>query len=133
MDTDMQNDIKNEFMLKSAAVFEKHVEDLPLTKLSYLIPWLTPFLTKFIVSQFALMKFLHSIAPTIFPNILDTAPTFWIQSQMDDIVNARLASSEKAKRNDLLQLLLDAAASEHGVCMKKKNENKILSIYSRKK
>jgi hypothetical protein len=133
MDTDMQNDINNEFMLKSAAVFEKHVEDLQLTKFSYLMPWLTPFLAKLILSQLALMKFLHSIAPTIFPSIADTAPAFWIQSQVDDVVDARMASSEKSKRNDLLQLLLDAAARGHGVCTKKKVKKSILSIYSRKK
>ncbi|CAF2961446.1 unnamed protein product [Rotaria sp. Silwood2] len=112
IDTDMQNDINNEFMLKSAACFEKHVEHVLLTKWSYLMPWLTPFLIKFVRGQLAIMGALHNILPTIFPDILETIPTLWLQSKVDRIIDTRRKSSETIKRIDLLQLLLDATTTQ---------------------
>ncbi len=116
--TDMQNDINNEFMLKAAACFDEHVERNQLTKLSYLMPWLTPLLIKFVIGQLAFIQFLHRIAPTLFP-VVTTIPTMWFQSKVDGIVDARTTSSEITKRNDLLQLLLDAAAKRHDVSIYK--------------
>jgi hypothetical protein len=115
----MQNDINNEFMLKAAACFEQHVEYSLWTKLSYLMPWLTPFLIKVIFGQLALMQLLHRIAPSLFPDVLEVAPTMWLQSKVDSIIDARIAPSETMKRNDLLQLLLDAATTVRIISIKK--------------
>lgn len=106
IDIDMQNDINNELMLRAAACFEQHVEYSLWTKLSFLMPWLTPCLTKIIFGQLILMQFLHRIAPSVFPDVLELAPTMWLQSKVDSIIEARTV-----ERNDLLQLLLDAATA----------------------
>ncbi|CAF1290757.1 unnamed protein product [Adineta ricciae] len=79
LDTDMKNDICNEFMIKADAYFDQHVETLLLTKLSYLMPWITPILVLLLRSQLWLGQFLRRIAPALFPNIVDSAPTMWLQ------------------------------------------------------
>ncbi|CAF3991065.1 unnamed protein product, partial [Rotaria sordida] len=58
------------------------------------------------------MQLLHRIAPSLFPDVLEVAPTMWLQSKVDSIIDARIAPSETMKRNDLLQLLLDAATTK---------------------
>ena len=115
----MQNDIHDELMLKAAACFEQHVEYSLWTKLSYLMPWLTPFLVNVIFGQLALMQLLNRIAPSLFPDVLEVAPTMWLQSKVDSIIDARIASSETTKRSDLLQLLLDAATTVRIISIKK--------------
>ncbi|CAF1223335.1 unnamed protein product [Adineta ricciae] len=112
LDTGMQNAIRNEFMIKADACFDQRVETLLLTELSYLMPWITPILVLLTRSQLWLGQFLHRIARTLFHNIVDSVPTMWLQSKVDGTIDARTTASKTATRNDLLQLLLDAAATD---------------------
>ncbi|CAF1007481.1 unnamed protein product [Adineta ricciae] len=116
IDTDMQNDVDNEMMAKAAVIFKQDVERMSLTKLSYLMPWLTPILTRFLLFQTVLFHTLHRLAPTIFPDLTDKIPRFWLLARVQQVIDARNTESgaDTAKRIDLLQLMLDAkTTSQH--------------------
>ena len=115
IDTDMQNDLDNEFMVKAATIFKQDIERMLLTKLSYLMPWLTPILAKLVLCQMALFRILHKLVPTIFPNVLDKIPRFWLLSRVQQVIDARTTSSSTTKRIDLLQLMLKTNITRHEV------------------
>ena len=113
----MQNDVDNDLMKKAAVVFKQDIERMPLTKLSRLMPWLTPLLARLLLCQISLFGYLHKLAPTIFPDIMERTPRFALLSRVQQVIDARTMSPETTKRVDLLQLMLDAAATQHGVSL----------------
>ncbi|UJR16825.1 hypothetical protein I4U23_003724 [Adineta vaga] len=113
IDTDMQNDLDNEIMTKAAFVFKQDVERMLLSKLSYLMPWLTPYLGHIVLCQTALFHYLHKLAPSIFPDLLDKIPRFWLLGRVQQVIDARTISSATTKRIDVLQLMLDTNRKTH--------------------
>ncbi|CAF0846610.1 unnamed protein product [Adineta steineri] len=127
IDTDMQNDVDNELMSKAVVIFKQDIERMPLTKLSYLMPWATPLLTQFARSQIALFRCLNKIAPTIFPDLIEKIPRLWLLSKVQEVIDARTTNTTTTKRVDLLQLMLDAAVTrnEENVDDKKLSDDEI--------
>jgi hypothetical protein len=115
----MQNDIDNDLMVKAGFVFKQDIERMVLTKLSYLMPWLTPFLGQLVLCQIAVFRCLHKLAPTIFPDLLERIPRFWLLSRVQQVIDTRTKSLSTTKRVDLLQLMLDAAVSQREVSSSK--------------
>jgi hypothetical protein len=111
IDTDVQSNINNPFLVKSEKFFEDNHEKIFIVRLSYLMPWLIPLLTQIIRMQMAIFMGLRSIAPR-FMNRFEELPGFWIINQVQRVVNERLARREPQSRIDLLQLMLDAATSD---------------------
>lgn len=109
IDTDMQNDVNSDLMKKAAVIFKQDVERMPLTKLSYLMPWLTPLLTQFVLGQLVLLRFLHKLMPNIFPDIVEKIPRFWLLSKVQEVIDDRRQISATNKRVDLLQLMLNSS------------------------
>ncbi len=115
IDTDMQNDVNNCIMAKAAVIFKQDIDRMLLTKLSYLMPWLTPILTQLVRSQIVLFRFLHKLVPIIFPDIMDKVPRFWLLSKIQEVIDVRMKSSAMIKRVDLLQLMLNASSTQNEV------------------
>ncbi|CAF1102353.1 unnamed protein product [Adineta steineri] len=113
IDTDMQNDVDNDLMTKAAVIFKQDIERMPLSKLSYLMPWSTSLLAQFAHSQIALFHCLHKIAPTIFPDLVEKIPRLWLISKVQEVIDVRTIDTSTTKRVDLLQTMLDAAATRH--------------------
>ncbi|CAF0908761.1 unnamed protein product [Rotaria sordida] len=128
IDTDMQNDIDNPFIVKTAYFFAVHPERIFLVKLSYLMPWLTPILTLFVHSIIALFNGLRYLAPS-FMNQFEEIPGMWIINQVKQVIEARVIkikseANNKQRRIDLLQLMLDAVTSNE---IKDKNDENLMS------
>ncbi|CAF3917122.1 unnamed protein product [Rotaria sordida] len=86
IDTDMQNDINNPYLQKSAAVFKIDIDGL-LLKLIKLIPFLS--------------------------NYIEEMPTLWLLNRVQDVVDLRRKTSKDLnKRVDLLQLMMDASTND---------------------
>jgi hypothetical protein len=111
IDTDVQNNVNNLFLIKSANFFEDNHEKLFIVRLSYLMPWLVPLLTQIIRIQMTIFIGLRLIIPR-FMNRFEELPGFWIINQVQNIINQRIKKTESSNRIDLLQLMLDAATSD---------------------
>jgi hypothetical protein len=107
IDTDMQNDLENIYMTKSAACVE--IEKLSIVKLSTVMPFLIPLLIKIVKARSFFVDTLRALMPSLTRSIEDL-PNIWIIKQVENVVKERLISGKK--RMDLLQLMLDAATDE---------------------
>lgn len=119
IDTDVQNNLNNPFLIKSSKFFEDNHEKILIVKLSYLMPWLIPFFTQLIRIQMTIFIGLRSIIPQ-FMNRFEELPGFWIINQVKDVINQRIKHKQTNNPIDLLQLMLNAATSNQvKVCFKK--------------
>jgi hypothetical protein len=96
-------------MQKSMACFAIDTEKLPIVKLSNLMPFLIPLLTRIVKAYIFIINTLYKIVPSLMPNI-ESMTAFWIIDQVEEVVTKRLESGKK--RMDLLQLMLDAATHD---------------------
>lgn len=111
MDTDVQTNSKNPFLVKASKFFDDNHEKLFIVKLSYLVPWLIPLLSQIVQIQIAIYMGLRSILPR-FMNRFEELPGFWIMNQVQSVIKERTQRKERSDRVDLLQLMLDAATLE---------------------
>ena len=109
IDTDVQNNANNPYLLKSSQFFEDNHEKIFIVRLSYLMPWLIPFLTQLIRLQMIIFMGLKSILPR-FMNRFEELPGFWIINQVENLINQRINQTPSTNRIDLLELMLDAAS-----------------------
>ena len=108
IDTDMQNDVDNEFLHKCQAVIDANLDKMPLIQLSHLMPWLIPVISSIITSQAMLRQVLHRWIKSV-----AVFPRFWLQQNVRDVIELRTSRIENGNnaRIDLLQLMIDAATS----------------------
>jgi hypothetical protein len=109
IDTDLQNDIDNDYMKKSMAIFARDTEQFSIIRLSNLMPFLDPLLIKGLTSIIKFMNILRTSMPFLMSNV-EEPPQLWIFKQIEHVIKQRLASENK--RIDLLQLMLDASTQE---------------------
>ncbi len=96
-------------MQKSIACFSVDPEKLSIVKLSNLMPFLIPLLTKIAKVRVLIINTLHKMMPSLVPDAAIMA-RFWIIEQVKEVIKQRLTSGKK--RMDLLQLMLDAATHD---------------------
>lgn len=96
-------------MQKSIACFSVDPEKLSIVKLSNLMPFLIPLLTKIAKVRVLIINTLHKMMPSRVPDAAIMA-RFWIIEQVKEVIKQRLTSGKK--RMDLLQLMLDAATHD---------------------
>ncbi|CAF3497399.1 unnamed protein product [Rotaria socialis] len=106
IDTDMQNDINNIYMQKSMACFATDAEKVFIVKLSNVMPFLIPLLTRVINIRISVVNQLRTLLPKLMHDV-DDIPALWIIKQVENVVKERLTSGKR--HVDLLQLMLDAA------------------------
>ena len=112
IDTDMQNDINNPYLQKSAAFFKRDVEDVLMFRLSNILPILARPLHDIFFGMGDLHNMLTKFAPNISKRIPQN-PALWLINKVQDVVEFRKkSSSNEKKRVDLLQLMLDASTEE---------------------
>ena len=109
INTDMQNDVSNIYMKQAMACFATDPEMFPIVKLSNVLPFLNPLLTRTMQSGICLINKLSKYVPSLISPV-ETIPIFWFIEQVEVLIKERLASGEK--KTDLLQLMLDAAAHD---------------------
>jgi hypothetical protein len=109
IDTDMQNDLNNTYMQKSMACFAVDTDKLFMVKLSNVMPFLIPLLTRIVKARTFIINTLQKIVPSLTYKVKSLA-IFWIIEQVEKVIKQRLASGKK--RMDLLQLMLDAASHD---------------------
>ncbi|UJR34501.1 hypothetical protein I4U23_021909 [Adineta vaga] len=113
--TNMQNDINNPFIAKSAQFFKDNPEKLPIVKLSCLMPWLIPILTQIVYTMLVVFKMLRYLAPR-FMSEFEELPGMWIINQVRQVIQARKDQTESEEQQyreiDLLQLMIDATTSD---------------------
>ncbi|CAF1529178.1 unnamed protein product [Rotaria sordida] len=112
IDTDMQNDINNPYLQKSAAVFKIDIDGLLLVRLTNLMPILTRplYYTLFGISNICnkLIKLIPFLS-----NYIEEMPTLWLLNRVQDVVDLRRKTSKDLnKRVDLLQLMMDASTND---------------------
>ncbi|CAF0884146.1 unnamed protein product [Rotaria sp. Silwood1] len=110
IDTDMQNDVSNIYLRKSAGTFELDVEKLTIVKLTNLLPFfVTPF-RYFYLGQIAVRRALIRLIPSL-SNYIEETPGSWLTNRVKEVVNFRNESltTSPRKRVDLLQLMIDAS------------------------
>ena len=116
IDTDVQDNPNNPFLIKSSQFFADNHEKLFIVKLSYLMPWLIPLLTRLIGLQMAMFHTMRTLVPSLM-NRFEELPGFWIINQVKNVINQRVSKTNESSRIDLLQLMLSAAAPhENSVC-----------------
>jgi hypothetical protein len=112
IDTDMQNDIHNPYLLKSAEVFETDFEELPLFRLTDLMPFLARPVHDIFFSMGDIGQFLTKWIPPLSCYIKEL-PALWLINRVQDVINLRTKSPPNLrKRVDLLQLMMDVSTNE---------------------
>ncbi|CAF2821264.1 unnamed protein product [Rotaria sp. Silwood2] len=110
IDTDMQNDVDNIYLRKSAGTFELDIERLSIVKLTDLLPFfVTPF-RYFYLGQIAIRRALIRLIPAL-SNYIEETPGSWLTNRVKEVVNFRNKSltTSSIKRVDLLQLMINAS------------------------
>ncbi|CAF3826502.1 unnamed protein product [Rotaria magnacalcarata] len=128
IESDMQNEIDNIYLKKSAEVVELNYDKLFVIQLSNVMPFLKSFLIKFSIYQLKLIQTLGRIFPFMTWFMEELAP-FWIINRAQEIVNYRKQHSSEKKRIDLLQLMIDTEAPDEKdklENMEEEKEQKIL-------
>ncbi|CAF2085859.1 unnamed protein product [Rotaria magnacalcarata] len=116
----MQNDVDNIYMEKSAASVSVQLDKLFVVKLSNVMPFLIPLLTRLIKVHMFLVDKLRGMIPWLMRNVEDL-PSVWIIKRVGNVVRERLKSGKR--QMDLLQLMLDVATNDEV----KDNENEDLT------
>jgi hypothetical protein len=113
IDTDMQNDIDNIYLRKSAETFELDIDKLSIVKLTNLLPWFVNPFRYLYLSQVAVRRALIKIIPSLSSYIEET-PGSWLTNRVREVVKLRNKSSPTSdiKRVDLLQLMIDASTHD---------------------
>ncbi|CAM4756507.1 unnamed protein product [Rotaria magnacalcarata] len=110
--TDMQNDINNPYLLKSAEVFKTDADDMLLMRLSNLIPSLARPLHDILFSTAEFRRRLIDAIPFL-SNFITELPHLWLMNRVREVVDQRAKSSSDTKeRVDLLQLMMDASTAD---------------------
>ncbi|CAF1309588.1 unnamed protein product [Rotaria sordida] len=107
VNTDIQNDIDNEYFKKAEETVAYDFDKNPLVRLSQLMPWLIPLLTYVMTRQILLQRFANKFIRSI-----EEIPRFWLIERLKYLIDVRTSSSDKEGKNrrvDLLQLMLDVA------------------------
>ncbi|CAF3990003.1 unnamed protein product [Rotaria sordida] len=108
-------------MKKSTATVAVQIEDLFIVKLSIVMPFLIPLLTKYVKIHSFLVDTIRTLMPWLISNVEDL-PNVWIMKQVGNVVKERLRS--ETKQLDLLQLMLDAATDDE---VKDHDDNELMS------
>ncbi|CAF0990126.1 unnamed protein product [Rotaria sp. Silwood1] len=113
IDTDMQNDIDNPYLQKSAAFFKIDIDELLIVRLSNLVPILALPLYYVFSGMANIRNKLMKLMPFL-SNYLEELPGSWLMNRVQDVVDLRKKSSSNLKKRvDLLQLMMDATTSEN--------------------
>ncbi|CAF0791603.1 unnamed protein product [Rotaria sordida] len=108
IDTDMQNDINNPYLQKTAAVFKTDIEQLLLFRMANLIPFLARPLHDIVFGLNDVRRILVKLIPAL-KNYVEQIPALWLMNRVQDVVDLRIqSSSNSVKRMDLLQLMMEA-------------------------
>jgi len=114
IDTDMQNDVDNIYLRKSAETFELDVDKLSIVKLTNLLPFFVNPFRYLYLSQVAVRRALIKIFPALSSYIEET-PGSWLTNRVREVVKLRSNPSSTTpvgKRVDLLQLMMDASTHD---------------------
>ncbi|CAF2404456.1 unnamed protein product [Rotaria sp. Silwood2] len=112
IDTDMQNDINNPYLQKSAAILKIDVDELLFIRLSNLMPILARPLHDIFFGMAHIRNKLVELIPFM-SNYLKESPDVWLLNRVQDVVDLRMKSSANLKnRVDLLQLMMDATTND---------------------
>lgn len=111
----MQNDTNNIVLRKCKLAVDENPERLFLTKVGNLMPCCIPILRYIIIGQMLLSTLIRAVIPACFLPSIEGVPALWILNQVETIINARkqVNYNEKNHNVDLLQLMLNAAASKN--------------------
>ncbi|CAF3792025.1 unnamed protein product [Rotaria sp. Silwood1] len=107
VDTDIQNDIDNEYFKKAEETVAYNFDKNAMVRLSQLMPSFIPLLGYIMTGQILLER----IANKFIRNI-EEMPRFWLMKRLKYLIDVRTSSSDKEnkkRRVDLLQLMLDVA------------------------
>ncbi|UJR21070.1 hypothetical protein I4U23_024170 [Adineta vaga] len=109
IDTDMQNDINNPYLLKSAEVFKTDVETLFPFRLCNLMPIFARPIHDIVFGMQYIQKILINFKPSL-SEYVSVLPGMWLMNRVQEVFDLRKKSSlNSQKRVDLLQLMIDAA------------------------
>jgi len=112
IDTDMQNDVDNIYLKKSAETFQLDVDKLSIVKLTNLLPFFVNPFRYLYLSQVAVRRALIKLIPSLSSYIEET-PGSWLTNRVREVVKLRNKSSTtEIKRVDLLQLMIDASTHD---------------------
>ena len=110
IDTDMQNDVNNPYLLKAGELFKVDIETVPMVKLSNLVPILA---RPFHAIAFTLSGLQKQIVDNVslVGKILSELPGLWFLQRVQEVIDLRKDSQIKS-RVDLLQLMMDVSTND---------------------
>jgi hypothetical protein len=110
IDTDMQNDVNNIYLRKSAATFETDVDRLYIVKLASLLPCLECPIRYVYLGFLVIRRSLIRLMPNLSQYIEET-PGSWLIDRVKDVVDHRVRTQQDSREKciDLLQLMIDAS------------------------
>lgn len=111
IESDMQNDEENLYLKKSSQVIEMNFDRLWIVQLNNLMPFLQPFLIRYFLIQLKLIRWFNDRFPSLSDFVEELAP-FWIIHRAEQVLNYRQSNAYSTKRNDLLQMMIDAQLSD---------------------
>jgi hypothetical protein len=112
IDTDMQNDINNPYLQKSAEFFKIDADDLLIFRLGNLLSFLARPLNYIVFSLKDVRAFLIKLIPSL-GRYLREIPAVWIMNRLQEVLDVRTQStSNLKKRVDLLQLMIDSSTHD---------------------
>jgi hypothetical protein len=111
IESNMQNEIDNIYLKKSAQVLAINYEQLFIVQLSNLMPFLKPCLITCFLYQLKFIRKFGNRIPLMNYFMEELAP-FWIINRAEEVVNHRQIHRTNDKRVDLLQLMIDANSSD---------------------
>jgi len=110
IDTDMQNDVNNPYLLKAGELFKVNIETVPMVKLSNLVPILARPFHAIVFTLSGLQKQIVDNVPLV-GKILSELPGLWFLQRVQEVIDLRKDSQIKS-RVDLLQLMMDVSTND---------------------
>ncbi len=112
IDTDMQNDINNPYLQKSAEVFKIDIDKLFIFRLASLMPFLARPIHDFALCMVDIRKLLTKWIPSL-NNYIKEYPSIWLMNRVQEVIDRRTKSASNLRKHvDLLQLMMDASTTD---------------------
>lgn len=129
IDTDMQNDIDNLYLKKSAAVFERSTDEMWIFRLTNIFPFLSRPLHDLLFNAEDIRGTLLKYTPSIGKRIPED-PVLWLLKRVQNVVDIRnQVSNESLKRFDLLQLMMEATVEKVHVSLVQKSIDFLYKLF----
>lgn len=128
LDTNMQNNIDDPYLVHSQEVFEAEANLRPLILLSLFMQELNPLWIRLHRFETNTRYWLRHLFP-VMKKFISEEPSTWILKQTRQIINKRQQMTNQTTRTDLMQLMLESATDEDVIRVKSWHRPSIIDMH----